>query len=163
MQLKLLIIGRFLELAQLQMNQEAAGDEPSGVQYQVIMNIIMIVCLSPLSLPVSPFPFSFLLSPLFSFSLLHFPYLYSSSLTSTLLVFLSPFSPFFPPSPSLLLFFSPLFPHLLQIYGTYDNELHQLHETFQSIVVHLLSDTVSKLINKIIYIIIIIIINRIQM
>ena len=41
---KLLIIGRFLELAQLQMNQEAAGDEPSGVQYQVIMNIIMIVC-----------------------------------------------------------------------------------------------------------------------
>uniref|UniRef100_A0A1X7TYI4 non-specific serine/threonine protein kinase n=2 Tax=Amphimedon queenslandica TaxID=400682 RepID=A0A1X7TYI4_AMPQE len=55
---------RFLELAQLQMNQEAAGDEPSGVQYQ--------------------------------------------------------------------------------IYGTYDNELHQLHETFQSIVVHLLSDNDSN-------------------
>ena len=48
-------------------------------------------------------------------------------------------------------------------YGTYDNELHQLHKTIQSIVVHLLSNTVSKLINKIIFIIIIIIINRIQM
>uniref|UniRef100_A0A1X7TYT6 non-specific serine/threonine protein kinase n=1 Tax=Amphimedon queenslandica TaxID=400682 RepID=A0A1X7TYT6_AMPQE len=30
------------------------------------------------------------------------------------------------------------------IYGTHDNELHQLHQTFQSIVVHLLSDNDSN-------------------
>ena len=34
--------------------------------------------------------------------------------------------------------------YLLQVQGSYDHELSQLQDTFQSIIVHLLSDSVSK-------------------